>query len=91
MQLRNLALSSAFAVAAFALAAPASFAANPERDGEFAMALAQQCDMDKTGMVSKANFMKMMEQKWDKVAKGAKELSVANTAKIFMDPNRASN
>ena len=33
----------------------------------------------------------MMETKWDKMAKGAKELSVANTAKIFMDPNRASN
>ena len=91
MQLRNFALSSALAVAAFSIAVPGAFAANPERDNDFAMSLAQQCDMDKSGMVSKASFMKMMEAKLDKVAKGAKELSVANTAKIFMDTNRASN
>ena len=89
MQLRNIALSAGLALA---LASPQlSFAQSPERDNAFAMALAQQCDMDKTGMVSKANYMKMMEAKWDKMAKGAKELSVANTAKIFMDGYSASN
>lgn len=89
MQLRNIALSAGLALV---LAAPQlSFAQNSERDHAFAMALAQQCDMDKTGMVSKANYMKMMEAKWDKMAKGAKELSVANTARIFMDGYSASN
>jgi hypothetical protein len=33
----------------------------------------------------------MMEMKRDKTAKGAKELSVAITAMIFMDSGRASN
>ena len=89
MQLRNIALSARLALV---LAAPQlSLAQNPERDNAFAMALAQQCDMDKTGMVSKANYMKMMEAKWDKMARGAKELSVANTAKIFMDGYSVSN
>ena len=55
------------------------------------MQLAEQCDMDKTGKVTKANYMKMMEMKWDKMAKGQKELSVANTAKIFMDTTRQAN
>ena len=89
MQLKNILMSAGLALV---LAAPTlALAANPERDVDFAMALAQQCDMDKTGMVTKANYMKMMEAKWDKLAKGAKELSVANTARIFMDSNRASN
>ena len=53
MQLRNVALSAGLA---FVLATPQlSDAQNAERDTAFAMALAQQCDMDKSGMVSKAN------------------------------------
>ena len=47
--------------------------------------------MDNDGMVTKAEYLKMMEMKWDKMAKGAKELSVANTATIFMDTCRALN
>lgn len=35
--------------------------------------------------------MKAMELKWDKMAKGSKELSVANTAMIFMDTTKISN
>ena len=47
--------------------------------------------MAKSGMVTKANYMKMVEMKWDKMGKGSKELSVAATAKIFMDTSRESN
>ena len=89
MQLKNIVLSTAFVIS---LAGPhLALAQNPERDNVFAMALAEQCDMNKTGMVTKANYMKMTEMKWDKMAKGSKELSVANTAKIFMDTSRESN
>ena len=89
MKLKNIALS--IVLAGTLVGAHLALAQNPEKDNMFAMQLAQDCDMDKTGMVTKANYMKMMETKWDKMAKGAKELSVANTAKIFMDANRASN
>ena len=89
MQLKSIVLSIGLAAA---LVGPhLAFAQNPEKDNAFAMALAEQCDMDKSGKVTKANFMKMMEMKWDKMAQGSKELSVANTAKIFMDTSRASN
>ena len=88
MTLKNIALSLGFAAAH---AGSNAFAQNPERDNAFAMQLAAACDMDHNGMVTKTEYLKMMESKWDNMAKGAKELSVANTAKIFMDPNRASN
>ena len=88
MNLKQTALSVGLAAA---LVGSNAFAQNPEKDNAFAMALAEQCDMDKSGKVTKANFMKMMEMKWEKMAQGSKELSVANTAKIFMDTSRASN
>ena len=89
MKLKNIALSIGLATV---LVGPhLAFAQNPEKDNAFAMALAEQCDMNKSGTVTKANYMKMMEMKWDKMAKGATELSVANTAKIFMDTSKASN
>ncbi|MEO7761397.1 MAG: hypothetical protein ABIS68_05740 [Casimicrobiaceae bacterium] len=87
MNMKQIALSAGLALA---LVGSHAFAANPEKDNAFAMQLAEACDMDHTGMVTKANYMKMMEMKWDKMAKGAKELSVANTAKIFMDTSKAS-
>ena len=61
------------------------------KDNAFAMQPAVACAMDNDGMVTKAEYLKMMEMKWDKMAKGAKELSVANTATIFMDTCRALN
>ena len=88
MNLKQLALSVGLAAA---LVGSNAFAADPEKDSAFAMQLAAACDMDNNGMVTKAEYMKMMEMKWDKMAKGAKELSVANAAKIFMDSSRASN
>ena len=88
MNLKQLALSVGLAAV---LAGSNAFAADPEKDSGFAMQLAAACDMDHNGMVTKAEYMKMMEMKWDKMAKGAKELSVANAAKIFMDSSRASN
>jgi len=88
MTLKNIVLSLGLAAA---LAGSNAFAQNPEKDNAFAMQLAAACDMDNSGMVTKAEYMKMMQMKWDKMAKGAKELSVANTAKIFMDSSRASN
>lgn len=88
MTLKQIALSVGLAAA---LAGSQAYAQNPEKDNAFAMQLAAACDMDSNGMVTKAEYMKMMEMKWDKMSKGAKELSVANTAKIFMDTSRASN
>ena len=88
MTLKNMALSLGLAAA---LAGSTAFAQNPEKDNAFAMQLAAACDTDNNGMVTKAEYLKMMEAKWDKMAKGAKELSVANTAKIFMDTGRVSN
>jgi hypothetical protein len=86
MTFKNIALSLGLAAA---VVGSSAFAANPERDFDWAMQLAQQTDMDHNGMVTKAEYMKMMEMKWDKMASGAKELSVANTAKIFMDGYKA--
>ena len=74
---------------AAALVGSGAFAANPERDNDWAMQLAMQTDMDHNGMVTKAEYMKMMEMKWDKMANGAKELPVSNVAKIFMDGYKA--
>jgi len=88
MTLKKIALSVGLAAL---VAGSHAYAQNPEKDNAFAMELAAACDMDHNGMVTKAEYMKMMEMKWDKIANGAKELSVANTAKIFMDSNRASN
>ena len=88
MNLKQTALSVGLAAA---LVGSNAFAQNPEKDNAFAMQLAAACDMDNNGMVTKAEYMKMMEMKWDKMSKGAKELSVANTAKIFMDASRPSN
>jgi hypothetical protein len=88
MTLKNIALSLGLAAA---LVGSNAFAQNTEKDNVFAMQLAQACDMDNNGMVTKTEFLKMMETKWDKMAKGAKELSVTNTAKIFMDPSKPSN
>ena len=87
MNLKQIALSASLIAA---LVGSNAFAADPEKDGAFAMQLAAACDMDNNGMVTKVEYMKMMEMKWDKMAKGAKELSVANTAKIFMDTSKAS-
>ena len=88
MTLKNMVLPLALVAA---LIGSNAFAQNPEKDNAFAMQLAAACDMDGNGMVTKTEYMKMMEMKWDKMAKGAKELSVANAAKIFMDPYKASN
>ena len=87
MSLKKIALSIAIAST---LLTSNAFAQNPERDTAFAMQLAEACDTDKNGMVTKDEFMKMMTSKWDKMAQGKKELSVANTAKIFMDLSKAS-
>ncbi len=88
MTLKNIALSLGLAAA---LAGSNAFAQNPEKDNAFAMQLAMSMKADTKGMISKTEYMKMMEMKWDKMAQGAKELSVANTAKIFMDTTKASN
>ena len=85
MTLKNIAVSLGLAAA---LAGSAAFAQNPEKENAFAMQLAGTCDMDHNGMVTKAEYMKTMEMKWDKMAKGSKELSVAHAAKIFMDANQ---
>lgn len=87
MTLKNIALSLGLAAA---LAGSNAFAQNPEKDNAFAMQLAMSMKADAKGMISKAEYMKMMEMKWDNMAKGSKELSVANTAKIFMDTSKAS-
>lgn len=55
------------------------------------MQLAMSMKADAKGMITKAEYMKTMEMQWDKMAKGAKELSVGNTAMIFMDGSKASN
>jgi hypothetical protein len=88
MTLKHIALSIGLAAVA---AGSSAFAENPERDTAFAMQLAMQADMDHSGMVTKAEYMKVLETKWDKMAKGAKELSVANTAMIFMDTGKEAN
>jgi len=88
MSLKNIGLSLGLAAA---LIGSNAFAQNPEKDNAFAMQLAMSMKADAKGMITKAEYMKMMEMKWDKMAQGAKELSVANTAKIFMDTSRASN
>jgi hypothetical protein len=87
MTLKNIALSLGLAAA---LAGANAYADNPEKDNAFAMQLAMSMKADAKGMITKAEYMKMMEMKWDNMAKGSKELSVANTAKIFMDTNKAS-
>ena len=86
MTLKNIGLSLGLAAA---LVGSNAFAQNPEKDNAFAMQLAMSMKADAKGMISKDEFMKMMEMKWDKMAKGAKELSIANTAEIFMDTTRA--
>jgi hypothetical protein len=86
MTFKNIALSLGLAAA---LVGCGAFAANPERNDDWAMQLAMQTDMDHNGMVTKAEYMKMMEMKWDKMANGAKQLSVSDTAKIFMDGYKA--
>ena len=88
MTLKQIALSVGLAAA---LIGSHAYAQNPEKDNMFAMQLAEACDMDHNGKVTKANFMKMMEMKWDKMAKGSKDMTVANTARIFMDTGKASN
>jgi hypothetical protein len=55
------------------------------------MQLAATCDLDNNGMVTKTEFLKMMETKWEKTARGAKELSVADAAKVFMDASKTSH
>lgn len=88
MTLKNIALSLGLAAA---LVGSNAFAQNPEKDNNFAMQLAMSMKTDQYGMVTKAEFMKMMEMKWDTMAKGSKELSVASTAKIFMDTSKTSH
>jgi len=87
MNLKNIAVALGMAAV---LAGSGAFAQNPEKDNAFAMQLAMSMKADAKGMITKAEYMKMMEMKWDKMAKGAQELSVANTAKIFMDTTKAS-
>jgi hypothetical protein len=50
------------------------------KDNAFAMQPAAACNMDDNGMVTKAEYLKIMEMKREKMAKGARELSVANAA-----------
>ena len=53
MTLKNIALSLGLAAA---LVGSNAFAQNTEKDNVFAMQLAQACDMDNNGMVTKTEF-----------------------------------
>lgn len=47
--------------------------------------------MDNNGMVTKAEYLKMMEMKWDKMAKGRRNFPSQMLPSVFMDTSRALN
>ena len=67
-----------------ALAAPIAFAA--DGDGMQSFQREVKAMADKDGMVSKKDFMAMMEKKWNAMDKGNKGmLSMADIMRIFSD------
>ena len=75
----------AIVAASLALAAP--FAANAQSDGKLEWTFNQKAYMamaDKSGMISKADVMKMVEAKFDKMAKNGM-ISVKDMPQLFND------
>ena len=75
----------AIVAASLALAAP--FAANAQADGKLEWTFNQKAYMamaDKNGMISKADMMKMVEAKIDKMAKNGM-LSMQDFSKLLND------
>ena len=81
MNLRKTALLVTLGMAT--LAAPLAFAADGDGMGTFRKEMTTMANKD--GMVSKKDFMAMMEKKWDAMDKGKGMLPVADVMRIFSD------
>ena len=82
MKLKNTALMIALGLAT--MATPLAFAA--DGDGMATFRKEMQTMANKDGMISKKDFMAMMEKKWNAMDKGNKGmLSMADVMRIFSD------
>ena len=82
MSIRKAALLAALGAAV--ITAPLAYAA--DGDGMQSFRREMQTMADKDGMISKKDFMAMMEKKWNAMDKGSKGmLSAADVMRIFSD------